>query len=197
MADFPKFEDWTPPWGTDDEKFDAEKAKKRVYDLSKDKHSQAERIKALDTEKTELADKVKVFEEKDMTALEKANAEIERLKNEKASPTKKTAVSDDDFDIEKARLEIALDKGLTKAQVKRLVGSNLDELTADAEAYIEEHGLGEAGNGSSQANGGTEGQAPPSQRAQVRTGTRQGTREADPYEGKTGDELYDMAFGTG
>ena len=44
MPKLPKFEDWTPPWGDDDDNFDAEKAKKLIYGLTSDKEKAAERV---------------------------------------------------------------------------------------------------------------------------------------------------------
>lgn len=214
---FPKFEDWKAPWEESGEEFDAAKAKKRIYDLSKDKHSQGERIQSLRTEVSDLKDeRDDLTDERDALAASKGTKESTStegdddkvakavaaalaaagIKPKSTKEQRKEAEQADEggFDIEKARLEIALEKGLTKAQAARLVGTNAEELAADADAYMEEHGLSGASEG---GNGGEEGQAPPSQRAKVRTGTRQGSREVDPYEGLTGDELYDKVYGTG
>jgi hypothetical protein len=166
MSDFPKFEDWTPPWGKDEAEFDADKAKKRIYDLLKDKHNTKERVATLEND--ELQTKVTEFEEKDLSEVEKLRKENERLKNGDA-PTKPKVQSTDDLRAD--RLEIALEKGLSKAQAARLVGTTREELEADAEAYIEEHGLRPASGDGEENNGGSGGQAPPSQRAKVRTGT--------------------------
>jgi ribosomal protein L12E/L44/L45/RPP1/RPP2 len=167
----PKFDEWKRPWK--DEEFDAERAAKLIYDLHKDKEKLTESKATLVTERDEALTarkaaekKVTDLEDKDLPEIERLRKENERLKADPPAPTqKKTEQGSDDFDIEKARLEIALDKGLTKTQVKRLTGSTMDELVADADAYIEEHGLS--------TNAGTGGQAPPSQRAKVTTGTKQ------------------------
>jgi ribosomal protein L12E/L44/L45/RPP1/RPP2 len=166
----PKFDDWKRPWK--DEEFDAEKAAKLIYNLHVDKEKLTESKSTVTTERDEALaakkaaeDKVAALEDKDLPEIERLRKENERLKADPPAPKKETAANADDFDIEKARLEIALDKGLTKAQVKRLAGSTMDELVADADAYIEEHGLStDAGKG---------GQAPPSQRAKVTTATKQ------------------------
>jgi hypothetical protein len=88
--------------------------------------------------------------------------------------------------------------GLTKAQAKRLVGSTKEELEADAEAYIEEHGLGDgAGAEDEEKDGGKGGQAPPSQRAKVKvkTGSRTGDQEIDPDANLDPGALYDKVHG--
>lgn len=208
---FPPIEDWTPPWK--DGEFDAEKAMKLIYNLSKDKSDQKERIAALRAEKSEIED-----ERDDLTdevetlkaakpaakdgeqptdveaivaaALAKAGVGPKSRKEQRKEAEQASAGDS----LETARLRIALNKGLTEAQAKRLVGTNAEELEADADAYIEEHGLRGAEGGEQEQNGGTEGQAPPSQRARVTTGSRR-QEKIDPLESLTPDQLYDKAFG--
>ena len=194
--EFPKFEDWTPPWGSDDSAFDPEKAKKRVYDLLKDKHTQSERIATLTSEKEAAEARVREFEEKDLSEVEKLRRENERLKSDppKAGAPKKEQGSDDD-DLRADRAEIALEKGLTLAQARRLVGTTREELEADAEAYIEEHGLAGASGDGKEKDGGKEGQAPPSNRAKVTPGTRQRQEVPDPDEDMDPGKLWDKVKG--
>lgn len=137
---FPTFESWKAPWEDKDEEFDADVAKKLIYNMSK---RASERDAARETEKTEAATKiseleakVQEFEDKDLTEVERLRKENERLKTPKG-PEKKGD------DLAQARLEIALEKGLTLAQSKRLAGSTREELEADAAAYKAE--LGGAG----------------------------------------------------
>ena len=47
-----------------------------------------------------------------------------------------------ELELSAIRYEIALDKGLTKSQAKRLVGSNREELEADAEELLADLGGG-------------------------------------------------------
>ena len=185
---FPTFEDWTPPWKSDDE-FDAEKAKKLIYNLSKDKDGQKDRIAGLLADKDELQSKVTEFEEKDLSETERVKRENARLKAEREN-----GGAGGGDDLERIRLEIALDKGLTKAQVKRLVGKTREELEADADAYMEEHGLVAAGDDDGDdSDGGTGGQAPPRQRVAVKRG---GGKPSDDEDDLPDDpqKLLELAF---
>ena len=90
-------------------------------------------------------------------ALAKANKEAEqaRLKvkqYEDATKSEQEKLTERASELEKslttaeanaARFEIALEKGLTKSQAKRLVGSTREELEADAEELLADLGLGE------------------------------------------------------
>lgn len=129
-----KFEDWTPPFT--DEEFDADKAKKLIFNLQNDKGALQDSNQTLTEERDAAKAKVTEFETKDLTEVERLKRENEELK--KAPP--KAA-----DDLTAARLEIALEKGLTAAQAKRLQGGTREELEADATSYIEEHGLGGSG----------------------------------------------------
>jgi len=166
----PKFDEWKRPWK--DDEFDSEKAAKLIYNLHVDKEKLTESKTTLTTERDEALaakkaadDKVAALEDKDLPEIERLRKENERLKTDPPAPKKDAAASGSDDSLETARLRIALNKGLTEAQVKRLVGSTAEELEADADAYMEEHGIStDAGKG---------GQAPPSQRAKVTTGSKQ------------------------
>jgi len=165
MPKLPKFEDWTPPWKSDE--FDADKAAKLIYNLHADKESLTERATETAAEKdakiTELSGKVESFETKDLNEVERLKRENEKLKNEKPSGD----------DLTSARLEIALEKGLTLQQAKRLAGGTRQEIAADADAYIAENGLG-----SPEGDGG---QVPPSNRPKgnLKTGSERDNDEDD------------------
>lgn len=142
---FPTFEHWKAPWEDKDEEFDADVAKKLIYNMSK---RASERDAARETEKTEAAAKiseleakVQEFEDKDLSEVERLRKENERLK------TPKTPDDKGNDSLAQARLEIALEKGLTLAQSKRLAGSTREELEADAVAYKAELGGTGAGDG--------------------------------------------------
>lgn len=190
----PKFDDWKRPWK--DDEFDSEKAAKLIYNLHVDKEKLTESKTALVTERDEALaakkaadDKVAALEDKDLPEIERLRKQVERLTENPPAPKEKAKEQgSDDFDIEKARLEIALDKGLTKAQANRLVGKDMDELVADADAYMEEHGIkNDAGKG---------GQAPPSQRARVTTGSKQRKDEdIDPDADLDPGALWDKTHG--
>jgi predicted nucleic acid-binding Zn-ribbon protein len=124
MAD----EDKTPEG---DEKDDGAKPEETLGDAGK---------KALDTERRarqaaekrakELEAKVKEAEDAEKTELEKLQTQVAELTREAEAATAKAD-----------RIEVAVSRGLTPAQARRLVGATRDELEADAEAMAEELGI--------------------------------------------------------
>ncbi len=134
----PKFEDWTPPWGKDDEAFDPAKAKKLIYGLTADKHKLGEdkatlQGKVTETEKQRDEHKAALDEiaRKDETETDRLKRELKEAQEAKEKPTDSSEV---------LRLRVALDKGLTLKQAARLVGSTEAELAADADEYVKELG---------------------------------------------------------
>lgn len=89
-------------------------------------------------------------------------SETERVQAEKAAAEAAAATAKADAEAAQRKallLEIALDKGLTTAQVNRLQGSTKEELEADADAYLAElgqtasQGGGNSGGASSRSGG--------------------------------------------
>ncbi len=106
-----------PPWG-DDTNFDPERAWKLITDTRADR----DKIK---TERDQLRTRVQEHEDATKTEQERATeraAEAERLAS---SAT-----------LEAARLRVALKKGLTELQAKRLVGETEEELEQDADDLL-------------------------------------------------------------
>jgi hypothetical protein len=99
-----------------------ERAKYADYDEAKRKA--AEYDKATEAQKTEL-----------QKATDRA-AEAERQASEREARA--------------LRAEVALEKGLTASQAKRLVGKNRDELIADADELLKDLGTGKSGQGGGQ-----------------------------------------------
>ena len=90
-------------------------------------------VKAYQATKSDLAaarSKVKDFEDA-------SKSEQEKL-TERASELEKNLTT---AEANAARFEIALEKGLTKSQAKRLVGSTREELEADADELLADLGL--------------------------------------------------------
>jgi hypothetical protein len=142
----PKYEDWKAPWEEKGEELEPEAAKKLIYNLHKDKENLSNKVAEKDTKigelttsNEELQGKVDTFETKDLDEAAKLKRENEQLKKKLEEKP-----AGPEFDIEKERLRIAVAKKLTESQVKRLVGNTREELEADADAYIQEHGLDKA-----------------------------------------------------
>jgi len=106
-----------PPWG-DEKDFNPEKAWKLIQNLRGD----SDKSKA---ERDSLAKKVKEHEDASKTESEKAA--------ERAAQAEKTAAT---ATVEAARLRVALKKGLTEAQAKRLIGDSEEDLAKDADELL-------------------------------------------------------------
>lgn len=93
-------------------------------------------LKALKAERARAEAAEKRLAEFEKAEKEKADAEkteLEKLAEANADATSKLSAAEKRL----VRLEIALAKGLTQAQMKRLVGDTQEELEADAEELLE------------------------------------------------------------
>lgn len=133
MPKLPEFKDWKSPWEKSGTEFTADVAAKFIYDLHKDVEKLTDEKSVLKTQNDELQGKVSEAEKASMTDAEKAAREKAELEKKLADASEK--------DLDVARLELALEHGLTKNQAKRLVGKTKDELTADAEELVKDLGL--------------------------------------------------------
>lgn len=106
----------------DDQNTDPKPATEPLGDAGK-KALDAERAARKNAEKAlaDMQDQLKVLQDKD-------KGDAERMADKAAAAEKRAA----DAEAKVARLEVAIDKGLTATQAKRLVGSTRDELEADA-----------------------------------------------------------------
>lgn len=93
---------------------------------------EAERKARRDAERkaTDLEARLAAIEDKD-------KSEVERLTSQVATLTKDR----DAAVVNAARLKVALDRGLTATQAKRLVGSTEEELSADADELLADLGV--------------------------------------------------------
>lgn len=70
-----------------------------------------------------------------LDALEESQkTELQRLTEDRDAHKRRG----DEFELALARYEVALEKGLSRTQAKRLVGSSRDELAADADELLED-----------------------------------------------------------
>lgn len=84
-------------------------------------------------EAADLRKKVKDFEDANKSEVEKATST--------ATEATKRA---EEAELKALRLEVGIEKGLTPAQSRRLVGSNREELESDADELLESFGAGDA-----------------------------------------------------
>lgn len=135
----PKFEDWTPPWGSDSDNIDADKAAKFIYGLLSDKEKLQDKVSTAtqerDTARTEVTEKQKELDaavaatSTDAEAVTKAQEEA-RKANERAA----------EAELISLKLQVAADNGLPLAQAKRLQGKTKEELEADATEFAKSFG---------------------------------------------------------
>lgn len=111
---------------------DQQSEKPAGHDRLPDDHPVVKALNKANKEAEQARLKVKEFEDRDKTEAERTSEKLQTLEKDLT-----TAQAD------AVRFEIALDKGLTKSQAKRLVGSTREELEADAEELVADLGLDE------------------------------------------------------
>jgi hypothetical protein len=149
-----KLEDYKPPWEEKGDEYDPEKGKSFIHYLLRTK---AEAEDALDESKASLTT---ITQERDALKGEKeakvreGESETDRLKRERDEAVARAEAAEKDKGgaktLAEIRFEVALEKGLTKAQVKRLDQSltKKEDIEADADELLESWGgSGESGDG--------------------------------------------------
>jgi hypothetical protein len=132
-----KVEDWKAPWETEtgESEIEKDKLKRYLFGLLKDK----ERLQGSNSEKdSKIEELTKAVEAK----AREGETDVEKLNREKKDLEDKLAKAGTDS-AEVLRLRVALAKGLTEAQAKRLLGSTEEELSKDADELVASFG----GNG--------------------------------------------------
>lgn len=123
------------PWEKAGEEFDPEKGRAFIHYLATQAFEQQEAaakatadLTAVTSERDKLKTKVDSAQRANETEVEKLTRERDEAKAE-AEQAKKP-------DIEKLKLEVAVDKGLNALQAKRLVGNTKEEIAADADELL-------------------------------------------------------------
>ena len=132
------YEDWTPPkfLQGEDEDIDLERIKLEFYTRESENAQYRHQNRALKSQVADLRSQVDGDGGDDDS--DDDSDQAPRPKSKKKSNTEGEGQGPS---LNEIRLEIALEKGLTKNQVMRLRGDNREELEADAQAYMEEHGI--------------------------------------------------------
>lgn len=105
-----------------EEGFDAEKAKAKIAKVNSEAANLRKRLK-------EAEDNLKKFEDEGKSEDEKAAEKVRSLEGRATTA-----------EAEVMRLRVAIKKGLTESQAKRLVGATEEELEADADELLETFG---------------------------------------------------------
>lgn len=114
------------PNAPDPEPFDEERAKAKIAKANQEAASLRKRAKEAEDKANALEARLNELEGKDKSEIEKLTAKLAEYER-KAQEAEQRAL----------RAEVAASKGLTPAQAKRLVGSTLEELEADADELLE------------------------------------------------------------
>lgn len=148
-------EDWQAPWetATGETEIDKDKLKRYLFNLLGDKEKLQERLTETSTERDTLKTAAEAAARQGETAEQKLQRENAELKAAVDAATK-----GDGTDLAKTnlRLEVAIEKGLNKDQLKRLIGNTKEELLADADELLSSfgsHGKSEEGEGSLEDGG--------------------------------------------
>lgn len=134
-----KVEDWTAPWetATGETEIDKPKLKRYLYGLLGDKEKLQERLTTTSDERDVLkktAEDAARQGETNEQKLARENAEL------KAAVDAATKGGGDETTKENLRLTVAIEKGLNKDQLKRLIGNTKDELMKDADELLASYG---------------------------------------------------------
>jgi len=130
-----KFEDYRAPWETEaggETEIDKPKLKRYLFNLIQDKEKAQEREAEVTTERDALkkaADEKAREGESEVDRLKRENQELKAAAEKPKGPT-----------VEELKYRVALEKGLTAKQAKRLQGTTEEELSADADDLLESWG---------------------------------------------------------
>jgi hypothetical protein len=130
-----KVEDFTAPWETASGETEIDKArlKKYLFNLLHDKEKLQESVAAVTKERDDLKTAA------DAKSRE-GESEVDKLKRELEEARKSQGKAPEGEDLEVTKLRIALRKGLSESEVKRLIGANEKELEADADELLKSFG---------------------------------------------------------
>lgn len=133
-------------------------AQKQIRELRSEAAGHRTKVKELEP----LAQKAKELEDASKSDSQKLSEERDALKS-KVAP----------LELENARLRVALDKGLSASQARRLVGNTEEELAADADELLKDLGKGDGDGG---------GRTPPSRKPTEKLRPAGGGGDDEPEE---------------
>lgn len=142
-----KIDDWQAPWEKSGDEFNAETAKKFIFDLHKDVEKKADELKVAKTDKKTAEDAREELQTQLDAKTTGKDDEAATLSRENARlQAQLDKIAKAEADRKSLALDVALDiDGITakqaKALSKRLSGTTKEELEEDAQATIEELGL--------------------------------------------------------
>ena len=172
------YEDWTPPkflQGEDDD-IDLERVRLEFYTRESENAQYRHQNRALKSQVSDLRSQIDGEDDGDDSGDDFDEAPRPTSKGKNKSEGEGQGPS-----LTEIRLKIALEKGLTYNQAMRLHGDTEEALQADAEAYMEEHGITSSDSKNEEGEGSEPESSPEPPRRQPRRGdVKSGTeREGD------------------
>jgi hypothetical protein len=125
------------PWEKKGEEYDPEKGRAFIHYLSTQAFEQQEAAAKATADLATVTSERDGYKSKVEEAQRANETDVERLTRERDEALAK-AKKVDEPDIDKLKLEVAFEKGLTKVQMKRLVGATKEELESDADDLLKE-----------------------------------------------------------
>lgn len=133
----PKFEDWKAPWEVslkegDEPTFDFVKGKQYLYNVLADKERLQGQVTERDTKITDLESKIAEKAREGETETQR----LTRERDEAVKAAEKAKADAGKDSVETLKMRVAIKKGLNEFQMKRLQGSTIEELEADADEVL-------------------------------------------------------------
>lgn len=180
MAEHLSYEDWTPPKFLQGEDIDVERVKLEFYQRESDNATYRRQKKALNSQIADLRNEVDRLKDDDSES-ESESTETTSADSSTKGDKSSGKGSGQGPSLNEIRLELALEKGLTKSQAMRLRGDTREELEADAKVYMEEHGITSPSDNDEEEQGSevveeTEQSTPPPSRAPRRGDVKSGAQ---------------------
>lgn len=135
---FPNFADWKAPWEEEGKELDPEVVKKLVYSLRRSESESKDKIDSSSEKLSEYEKAIETYRKAEEEAKRKNESDAERASRERAESDAALKKSSEAVARENLLLKVRLEKNLTETQVKRLSGTTIEELLADADEYLKD-----------------------------------------------------------
>ena len=139
MPQLPAYDDWKWPW--DKGQVDEEKAARLVYNARLAEQNALSKVASKDEEIAQLKNDLDTEKARQSEADPKVQEQLAGLlkENRELKASQGKARPEDQLQID--RLKVALEKGLTAKQADRLVGTDYESLSEDADVLLADLGL--------------------------------------------------------
>ena len=127
------FEEYVAPWEKDEEELDAERAKKLIYNVLRERDNAQSELAAAKASSVTLATELDQAKKTAEDGVREGETQIEAFKRQLEELKAQTEKERAETTRENARLKVQAEMKLTDAQAKWLVGSSYDDMKTSAE----------------------------------------------------------------